>query len=102
MRKVRMLLVTVMALAFASAGWTATPVTTDFSKGASGWSLNGNARLAKLAEAKVATLGGARIEQVLELTSSEEDQASAVWSELKQKAPSFSFIAEVRVRYDGG
>lgn len=96
------LLVMAMALAPVSAGWTASPVTTDFSKASTGWSLNGNAHLVKLGEAKAANLGGAKIEQVLELTSSEEDQASAVWTELKQKAPSFSFIAEVRVRYDGG
>jgi hypothetical protein len=102
MGKATTLLVLVMALVPAIAGRAATPVTTDFSKDASGWSLNGNARLAKLSEAKVATLGGAKLEQVLELTSSEENQASAVWTEVKQKVPSFSFIAEVRIRYDGG
>jgi hypothetical protein len=102
MRKATKLLALVMALVPMSAGRAATPVTTDFSKDANGWSLNGNARLAKLSEAKVATLGDAKLEQVLELTSSEADQISIAWTELKQKVPSFSFIADVRVRYDGG
>jgi hypothetical protein len=102
MREATTLLVMAMALASATAGWTASPVTTDFSKGSTGWSLNGNARLVELGESRAAKLGGARIAQVLELTSSEENQASAVWTELKQQVPSFSFIAEVRVRYDGG
>lgn len=102
MRIATKLLVLVLALVPMSAGWAATPVTTDFSKDANGWSLNGNARLAKLSEAKVATLGDAKLEQILELTSSEADQIGIAWTELKQKVPSFSFIADVRVRYDGG
>jgi hypothetical protein len=102
MRKAMKLLALVLALVPMGAGRAATPVTTDFSKDANGWSLNGNARLAKLSEAKVATLGDAKLEQVLELTSSEADQISIAWTEMKQKVPSFSFIADVRVRYDGG
>jgi hypothetical protein len=102
MGKATTLLALLMALAPAGAGRAATLVTTDFSQDAKGWTLNGKARLAKVTEAKVASLGGKKLEQVLELTSSEEDQSSVVWTELKQKVPSFSFIADVRVRYDGG
>jgi hypothetical protein len=102
MSKATTLLALMLALVPAGAGPAATLVTTDFSQEAKGWALNGNARLAKVTEAKVASLGGKKLEQVLELTSSEENQAGVVWTELKQKAPSFSFIADVRVRYDGG
>jgi hypothetical protein len=102
MEKATTLLAVLLALASVSAGQAATLVTTDFAKDSKGWVLNGNARLAKLTEAKIAAIGGAKLEQVIELTSSEADQTSAVWTELKQKSPSFSFIADVRVRYDGG
>jgi hypothetical protein len=100
--KAATLLAILMALVPMGAGRAATLVTTDFSQDSKGWALNGNARLAKLTEAKVASLGGAKLEQVLELTDSTEEQTSIAWTELKQKAPSFSFIADVRVRYDGG
>lgn len=102
MSRATTLLALMMALAPVSAGPAATLVTTDFSQDAKGWTLNGNARLAKITEAKVASLGSKKLDQVLALTSSEENQAGVVWTELKQKAASFSFVADVRVRYDGG
>jgi hypothetical protein len=88
------LLVVGTALACAGACRAATLIDTDFAGGSKGWVLNGAAKLEKKT-----TAGRA---QVLTLTHGEQEQAATVWSELKQKVPSFSFIADVRVRYDGG
>jgi hypothetical protein len=65
-----------------------TLVETDLAHGATGWVLNGDAHLL--------TIGG---RQVLSLTQNEEIQIGVAWTELKRRVPSFSFIADVRVRF---
>lgn len=94
MRSATTLLWVLLAALRLNAGQAAPLLETDFAKGPTGWTLNGEAKLAKLE-------GGSR-PQVLRLTSSGEHQIGTAWTELKQKVPSFSFIADVRVKYEGG
>jgi hypothetical protein len=83
-----------LALTVATACQAATLIDSNFANGSKGWKLNGEAKLAKAAGGT----GG----QVLTLTSEETERVGTAWTERKQKVPSFSFIADVRVRYDGG
>jgi Bacterial lectin len=66
----------------------ATLVNTDFATGAPRWALNGDTRLL--------SIDG---RQILSLTQNEDSQASAAWTELKRRVPSFSFIADLRIRF---
>jgi hypothetical protein len=90
----RTLLTLTLALAATTACQAATLINTDFAAGLKGWVFNGEADLAKG--------GGDTGGQVLMLTSGGVHQAGTAWTELKQRVPSFSFIADVRVRYHGG
>lgn len=65
-----------------------TLISTDFSKGCAGWALNG--------DAKLQTIEG---KQLLSLTQNENNQTGVAWTELKRKVPSFSFIADLRIRF---
>jgi hypothetical protein len=65
-----------------------TLVNTDFSTGSAGWALNGDAQLRDV-----------NGRQVLSLTQNEGSQTGVVWTELKRSAPSFSFTADIRVRF---
>jgi hypothetical protein len=91
MRRVKTLLLIVLALGPVTACRAATLLETDFSQGLQGWARNGNARLAANTE-----LGR---EQVLQLTNSRTFQAGVVWTELRRRVPSFSFIVEARIRF---
>lgn len=66
-----------------------TLINTDFSTGSTGWVLNG--------EAQLATVGG---RQVLSLTQNEGSQTGTAWTELRRQVPSFSFIADIRIRFE--
>jgi hypothetical protein len=65
-----------------------TLVSTDFARGAAGWALNHDARLL--------TIAG---RQMLTLTQNEAGQTGVAWTELKRRVPSFSFSADLRVRF---
>jgi len=65
-----------------------TLVSTDFARGAAGWALNRDARLL--------TIAG---RQMLTLTQNEVAQTGVAWTELKRRVPSFSFSADLRVRF---
>src|SRR5438093_4396664 len=65
-----------------------TLVSTDFVNGAAGWVLNGDAKLLTVQR-----------KQLLSLTQNEEGQTGVAWTELKRRVPSFSFIADIRVRF---
>jgi len=83
----------VAALAFSVGIASAeTLLDTDFTKGSTGWVLNGNAQLLDPMTAGVA--------QVLSLTQHEGSQTGVAWTELQRQVPSFSFIAEARIRWD--
>jgi hypothetical protein len=93
MGRVRTLFALMLALASVPVSQGATLVKTDFAKGdAKGWMVNGDAKLEKIGEAG--------LEQVLQLTSNEVGQAGTAWTELSTRVPSFSFIADVRVRFN--
>jgi hypothetical protein len=83
---------TLLSLALAATATTVcraeTLINTDFSQNTTGWVLNGTA-------AKQDVDG----KQGLALLTGETDQAAAVWTDLKRQVPSFSFIADVRVRF---
>jgi hypothetical protein len=66
-------------------------VSSDFRQGLEGWARRGSARLT--------TIGEVGREQVVQLTNGNSNyQAGVVWTELRRRVPSFSFIADVRVR----
>lgn len=87
----RFFAIAAFALAMGAAP-AATLLDTDFTKGSTGWVLSGTAQLLDPKTAGVA--------QVLSLTQHEGSQTGIAWTELKQKVPSFSFIADMRVRFD--
>jgi hypothetical protein len=91
MGQARSLVVVALALAFAGACPAATLIDTDFTKGSEGWALNGNAQLV--------TPEGSTRGQALSLTQDDGSQVGVAWTTLKQKVPSFSFIAEVEIRH---
>jgi hypothetical protein len=93
MRGTTTLLALTLALAVATPGQGATLIDTRFAEGTKGWVLNGEAKLARAAVDANS--------QILELTSNKEEQIGVAWTELKQKVPSFTFIADVRVDYYG-
>jgi Bacterial lectin len=94
MRNARTLLALILALAAGTVGHAATLVATDFSQGAAGWHLNG--------KAKLASINGDSRAQVLSLTQNAGNQRATAWSEMSFKIPSFSFIADVRIRFEPG
>jgi uncharacterized protein YkwD len=65
-----------------------TLISSDFSQGPSGFALNGDARLINVDG-----------RQILSLTQNAEFQTGTVWSSLKRQVPSFSFIADIRIRH---
>jgi hypothetical protein len=74
----------------------ATLIMSEFSKGVTdGWKLNGNARVATPA---VAAPGGGMI---LRLTADAGNQGGSIWTTMKHTVPSFSFIADIRIRHGG-
>jgi hypothetical protein len=81
-----------LALAVTSVGQAATLIKTDFTQNADGWKLNGNAQLEKI--------DGDSRAQVLSLTQNEGGQAGTAWNEAPFKVPSFSYIADVRIRFN--
>jgi hypothetical protein len=80
----------IVSLAFVviSAASADTLINTDFSKGSTGWVLNNDATLA--------TVDG---RQLMQLTVEATSQTGVIWTELKRTVPSFSFIADMRVRW---
>ena len=101
MRRASGLFVLALVSATVSAGQASTLVSTDFSKGGSkGWCLNGDARLGRAAEAKLAGPGSKRPDHVLELTSSGQAQTGVAWTVMKCRVSAFSYVADVRIRFD--
>jgi Bacterial lectin len=94
MEGVRTLLAVALALGAATACQAETVLETDFARGLQGWARNGTARLVSSAEPGR--------EQVLQMTSSKAFQVGVVWTELRRRVPSFSFIVEARVRFTPG
>lgn len=92
MAKVRTLLGAVALALTIGVGQAATLLETDFTKGSTGWVLNGDAQLLDPQTAGIS--------QVLALTTNDNSQTGVAWTELKQKVPSFSFIADIRVRFN--
>jgi len=88
MGKIRMLMGLAVAMT-ASLCRAETLVNSDFSKGSTGWVLNNAAQLVTVGD-----------RQVLSLTQNETSQAGIVWTELKRRVPSFSFIADLRIRFE--
>jgi hypothetical protein len=74
-----------------SAGQAATLIDTDFTKGSTGWTINGTAQLLDPKTAGVT--------QVLSLTQNAGNQTGTAWTELRQKVDSFSFTADIRIRH---
>jgi len=68
-----------------------TLLSTDFTKNSTGWVLNGTAMLLDPQTAGVT--------QLLSLTQNEGSQTGNVWTEISRQVPSFSFIADMRVRF---
>lgn len=91
MARQRALWIVVLALAAVGVGRTETLINTDFSKGADGWVLNGDAQLLD-----PKTPG---ITRVLSLTQNDYAQTGVAWTELRRRVPSFSFIADMRIRF---
>jgi hypothetical protein len=91
MGRVRTVLVIALALAPGFACRGETILETDFSHGLQGWARNGTARLFSSVEPGRG--------QLLQLTSSKTYQTGVVWTELRRRVPSFSFIVEARVRF---
>jgi hypothetical protein len=87
----RFLAIAALAMAM-NAAPAETLLDTDFTKASTGWVLNGNAQLLDPMTAGVA--------QVLSLTQHEGSQTGVAWTELQRQVPSFSFIAEARIRWD--
>jgi uncharacterized protein YkwD len=65
-----------------------TLINADFSQGPSGFALNGDARLINVDG-----------RQILSLTQNAGYQTGVVWSSLRRQVPSFSFIADIRIRH---
>jgi hypothetical protein len=74
-----------------SASQAATLIDTDFSKGSAGWVLNQDAQLLDPQTAGIT--------QVLSLTQHLGSQTGTAWTEMSQKVDSFSFIADIRIRF---
>jgi hypothetical protein len=73
-----------------------TLILSDFSKGVTdGWKLNGHARVTTPA---VAAPGGG---QIVRLTADAGNQGGTIWTLMKRQVPSFSFIADIRIRHGG-
>jgi hypothetical protein len=68
-----------------------TLLNTDFTKGSTGWVLNGTAQLLDPQTAGVT--------QLLSLTQNEGNQTGNAWTEISRQVPSFSFIADMRTRF---
>jgi len=96
MVKVRTLLGMVALALTLSAAQAATLVDTDFSKGSTGWVLDqAENNAARLLDPKTAG-----VTQVLALTQNTGGQTGIAWSQLKQKVDSFSFIVDMRIRWE--
>jgi hypothetical protein len=89
MRRATTLLTLALFLTASGICWGETLVNTDFSKGSTGWVLNQDAQLE--------TFSG---RQVLSLTRNEGSQTGVAWTDVRRRVPSFSFIADIRVRFD--
>lgn len=83
-----------LALISGGAGHGATLLLTDFTRDRQGWKLNGDAALVRTAEAGYP--------QLLRLTGGRTGQVGVAWTELRRRVPSFSFLADVRVRFSPG
>jgi hypothetical protein len=92
MVKVRTLLGVVALALTMSASQAATLLETDFSQNSTGWVLNGTAQLLDPQTAGVT--------QLLSLTQHEGSQTGTAWTEIAQQVPSFSFTADMRIRWD--
>jgi hypothetical protein len=66
-------------------------VDTDFTRERAGWSVRPTARIAPTGQDSPA--------QVLQITRNLTFQAGAAWTELRARVPSFSFFADIRVRF---
>jgi hypothetical protein len=96
MGKGRTFLATMLLLTSVAAGQAATLISTDFTQGtAPGWVLNGRARFRD-----VSTVDASR-PQALSLTQNGGSQTGVIWTEMKYRVPSFSFIADVLIRHPG-
>src|SRR5262245_34566503 len=96
MGKARTLLATALLLVSVAASEAATLITTDFTTGqAPGWVLNGRARFRD-----VSSVDASR-PQALSLTQNGDTQLGVVWTEMKFRVPSFSFMADVLIRHPG-
>jgi hypothetical protein len=89
---VRKFMVTAALAMTLGAAQAATLLDSDFTKASTGWVLNGTAQLLDPQTAGLT--------QVLSLTQHEGSQTGVAWTELQQQVPSFSFIAEARIRWD--
>lgn len=89
---VRKFLVTAALAMTLGAAPAATLLDTDFTKASTGWVLNGDAQLLDPQTAGLT--------QVLSLTQHEGSETGVAWTELRQQVPSFSFIADIRMRWD--
>jgi hypothetical protein len=74
-----------------SAAHAETLINTDFSKDAAGWVLNQDAQLLDPKTAGVT--------QVLSLTQNDGSQTGVAWTEITRRVPSFSFIVDMRIRF---
>jgi hypothetical protein len=90
MVKVRTLLGVALALTM-GVSQAATLIDTDFTKGSTGWTINGTSQLMDPKTAGVT--------QVLSLTQNSGSQTGTAWTELRQKVDSFSFTADIRIRF---
>jgi hypothetical protein len=100
MKHVKKMLATTMLLVAGGVAQAAILDDTDWTKGdpsrpPKNWVLNGNAAMAVNSPAS-----GFDPLVTLRLLEPREGQASTVWHTMKGKVPSFTFMAEVRVRFD--
>jgi hypothetical protein len=96
MAKVRMLLGVAALALMMGVSQAAVLVETDFTKDSKGWVLDKvEDNSALLRDPKTAGLT-----QVLALTQNKGNQTGMAWTEIKQKVPSFTFIADIRIRYE--
>jgi hypothetical protein len=96
MSKARLLVGAALLLSSIAACQAATLISTDFTTGtAPGWVLNGRARFRD-----VSTVDASR-PMALSLTQNGGNQTGVIWTEMKYRVPSFSFIADVLIRHPG-
>jgi hypothetical protein len=89
MGKVRVLWTVALAAMVVGVASAETVINADFSKGAEGFSMNQDAQLI--------TVDG---KQIMSLTQNMNSQTGTIWSTLKRTVPSFSYICDLRIRFN--